>query len=84
MPNIKHTLRKRKGYTMISYKPFWDTLKNKGISTYTIRNHGISGSTLERIKNNESISTNTIDMLCDILGCAVSDIIVHEKNSDNE
>ncbi len=63
---------------MISYAPLWETMKRKGATTYTLRNKGksenISGSTLLRLQNNESVSTNTLNTLCNILECDLSDI----------
>ena len=67
---------------MITYKPFWETLKKKDISTYTLINkHNISSSTINRLRHNKPISTTTLDDLCMILNCTVSDIIeyVHEE-----
>lgn len=63
---------------MISYAPLWKTMKERGASTYTLRNKGkdekISGSTLLRLQHNESVSTNTLNTLCKILNCSLSDI----------
>ncbi|WP_283607780.1 helix-turn-helix domain-containing protein [Faecalispora anaeroviscerum] len=63
---------------MISYAPLWKTMKQKGATTYTLRNNGksenISGSTLARLQKNESVSTNTLNTLCDILDCNLPDI----------
>ena len=65
---------------MISYEPFYKTLKEKGISTYKlITQHGISRSLLDRLKHNKPISTVTLDDLCRILSCKVEDIIVFKK-----
>ncbi|WP_243171477.1 helix-turn-helix transcriptional regulator [Faecalispora jeddahensis] len=54
-------------------------MKRKGATTYTLRNKGksenISGSTLLRLQNNESVSTNTLNTLCNILKCDLSDIV---------
>ena len=62
---------------MISYKPFYNTLKLKGISTYKlITQYGISRSLLDRLKHDKPISTVTIDDLCKILSCRVEDILV--------
>lgn len=62
---------------MISYEPFYRTLKKKGISTYKLINqHGISRSLLDRLKHNKPISTVTLDDLCKILSCKVEDILV--------
>ena len=65
---------------MISYKPFYDTLIKKNITEYhLIFKEGISANTLHRIKNGEAITTKTLDTLCFILECEVSDIIEHDK-----
>jgi DNA-binding Xre family transcriptional regulator len=63
---------------MISYAPLWKTMKAKGATTYTLRCKGhVSGATVQRLQRGESISTNTLDMLCRILACRVEDIIVY-------
>ena len=65
---------------MISYEPFYKTLKNKNISTYKLINtYGISRSLLDRLKHNKPISTVTIDDLCTILDCGVNDVMVYIK-----
>ena len=62
---------------MISYKPFYDTLRQKGISTSKLINqYGVSRSLLDRLKHDKPISTVTLDDLCKILSCRVEDIIV--------
>lgn len=68
---------------MIVYDPLWDTLKKKGLSTYTLRvKFQMSGSTVQRLRKNMSVSTNTLDDLCNLLDCALSEIAAHvpEKN----
>ena len=63
---------------MISYKPFYQTLKNKSITTYKLINtYGISRSLLDRLKHDKPISTVTLCDLCSILDCRVEDIIVY-------
>ena len=63
---------------MISYKPFWATLKKKNISTYAlITRHNISSATINRMKKGGGISTMKIDDLCRILDCRVEDIILY-------
>ena len=67
---------------MISYKPFFDTLKKKNISTYTlIYKYGISSATIDRIKKGGGITTTKLNDLCNILNCNVEDIIVFKKDS---
>ena len=66
---------------MISYAPFYETLKNKGISTYKLINqHKISRSLLDRLKHDKPISTVTINDLCKILSCGVNDILVYVED----
>ena len=68
---------------MISYEPFYETLKQKGITTYKlIKDYNISRSRLDRLKHNKPISTVTLNDLCEILGCNVSDILtyINDKN----
>lgn len=63
---------------MIVYDPLWNTLKKKGLSTYTLRvKFQISGSTVQRLRRNLSVSTNTLDDLCNLLDCSLSDIAEH-------
>ncbi len=70
---------------MISYKPFYDTIKKKGISTYRLINSfGISRSLIDRLKHDKPITTQTIDDLCGYLDCRVEDILVYVAEGKNE
>lgn len=61
---------------MISYDKLWETMARKKATTYTLQvKGGISSSTIRRLKANESVSTNTLDALCTVLGCKLDDII---------
>ena len=63
---------------MIVYDPLWDTLKKKGLSTYTLRvKFQISGSTVQRLRRNMSVSTNTLDDLCHLLDCSLPEVAEH-------
>ena len=65
---------------MISYEPFYETLFKKGVTEYNlIFKQGFSANTLHRMKKGEAISTKTLDALCYVLDCEVSDIIKFEK-----
>jgi len=66
---------------MISYQPFWETLKKSKESTYTlINNHNISSATIDRLRKGLGISTLKIDDLCRILSCNVGDILEYQKD----
>lgn len=69
---------------MIKYERFWKTLKEKGISQYNlVTDYNISKSLLQRLRNNEGISTHSLDMLCSILDCRVEDIIEFVKDYES-
>lgn len=66
---------------MISYEPFYKTLNEKGISTYKlITQYNVSRGTLDRIKHNKPMTTETLNDLCTILDCAVEDILLYTKD----
>ena len=68
---------------MISYEPFYVTLKDRKITTYKLINqYGISRSLLDRLKHNTPISTVTLDDLCKILSCRVEDVLVYIPDND--
>ncbi|MCL2164696.1 MAG: helix-turn-helix transcriptional regulator [Oscillospiraceae bacterium] len=61
---------------MISYAPFYKTLLSKGITEYQlIFKHGFSANILHRMKHGAPISTKTLDTLCFILNCTVTDVL---------
>lgn len=63
---------------MITYEKLWDTMKEKGISQYTlIHKYNISPGQITRLKRNQYVSTHTIDVFCNILGCSVEDIMIY-------
>ncbi len=70
---------------MITYKPFWETLKKKGITTYKLINYyEISNSTIQRLRENKGITTTTIDDFCKILDCRVEDIVEYVKEESDK
>ena len=65
---------------MISYAPLYQTMKDKGITTYKLINeYGVSRSLIDRLKHNKPISTVTLNDLCTFLDCRVEDILVYIK-----
>ena len=61
---------------MIVFDPLWETMKRKNISQYMlIKTYGVSTGTLDSLRKNRSITLNTLNDLCVILNCEVSDII---------
>ncbi len=64
---------------MVSFAPFREQIKKRKISTYYLRNkcgeYNLGNKTIERLMADQSVSTNTIDALCQILDCDVTDIM---------
>ena len=68
---------------MITYAPLWQTMERLGATTYTLQVKGqISSSTIRRLKAGQSVSTNTIDALCKILGCELNDILAFQPDEN--
>lgn len=60
---------------MISYKPLFSTMSKKSITSYALFKMGFSKATYYSIQKGNSISTNTVNQLCKLLKCSVSDVI---------
>ena len=67
---------------MISYEPLFRTMKEKGITSYKLAKMGFPISNYHAIRRGKNISTHTIDALCDILDCDVSDVMEFRRNTD--
>ena len=60
---------------MIKFDKLWVTMKEKGISTYWLREKcGIDRKTIRRLKENDNIETKTLNKLCAALDCGLEDI----------
>lgn len=63
---------------MIRYNSLWETMKNRGISQYKLlKDYHFSTGQLDRLRKNDSVSTNTLDMLCQILDCNLEEVAVY-------
>lgn len=60
---------------MISYAPLFRTMKEKGITSYRLFKMCFPQSNYYAIKHGDNISTNTVNELCTLLQCSVSDIM---------
>lgn len=65
---------------MIVFDKLWKTLKKNNISQYKlIKDYGISTGQLDRLRKNENVNTYTLNTLCEILNCDLSDIAEYKK-----
>ena len=66
---------------MIRYDKLWETMRRKNITQYQlVHTYGLSKSLLHRLRQNEGISMNTINTLCNILDCEIEDIATHYRD----
>jgi DNA-binding Xre family transcriptional regulator len=69
------------GRIMIRFDKLWETMQQKSVSTYTLREkHNIDTRTLRRLKANENVTTHTLNTLCAILDCSLQDIAEYVKD----
>lgn len=72
-----------RGYTMIKFDKLWITMKERGFSTYKLREQcGIDSKTVRRLRANENIETKTLDKICSALNCRIEDIAEYVENTD--
>ena len=65
---------------MIVYDRLWKTMKNKGISQYKlIHDYGFSTGQLDRLRKNDNVNAFTINKLCQILDCDLTDVMEYIK-----
>lgn len=71
---------------MITYEPLRKILKERGISTYYLRNKcgyfNLDSKTIKRLMNDDSVFTNTLNALCNILNCDITDIVTFTPDTD--
>ena len=61
---------------MVSYEPLWKTMKDQGVTTYTlIYKLGFSANTVHKLKHNESVTVYTLERLCKVLSCTPNDVL---------
>ncbi|MBQ3214599.1 MAG: helix-turn-helix transcriptional regulator [Oscillospiraceae bacterium] len=60
---------------MIRFDRLWETMAQKNVTTYLLRERcGIDSKTIRRLKANDNIETKTLNKLCAVLNCRLEDI----------
>lgn len=69
----------------IIYNKLLDRMKEKGLTSYTIKKNNIIGqATLKKIKDGGDIDTRSIAKLCDALDCQPGDILEYVPDEQDE
>jgi len=73
---------------MISFEPFRKMIGERKISTYYLRNkcgfNNIDSKTIKRLMTDQSVSTNTLNSICNALNVGLDDIIEFIPDNENE
>ncbi len=70
---------------IISYEPFWKTLKRKDVTQYRlIKDYGFSTGTLDALRKNKSITLNTLHDICEMLDCEITDVVEFVRSEEKE
>lgn len=63
------------GENVIVFDKLWVIMKEKGFSTYLLREKcGIDSKTVRRLRANDNMETKTLNKLCSALDCRLEDI----------
>ena len=78
----------KSGDKVIVFDKVWQTMAEKGITQYKlIKEYSFSTGQLDRLRKNGNVNTYTLDRLCEILNCELSDIaeyISENASKDDE
>lgn len=70
---------------IIYNKNILDNLKSRGFTTYRIRKEKLlSESTLQKLREDKPITTETIAILCKLLDCQPGDILEYIPEEDKK
>ncbi len=70
---------------MIVYDRLWVTMKEKGITQYKLmKDYHFSSGQLDRLRKNGNVNTYTLNQLCEILNCDLSDIAEYIPNQKTD
>jgi len=68
---------------VIVFDKLWITMKERGISTYSLREKsGIDSKTVRRLRANDNMETKTLNKLCIALSCKLEDIAEFKEGEE--
>ena len=66
----------------ISFAPMREYMKKNKISYYYLANQGIESGTLQRIRHDKTVTTDTLGKLCRIMHCTPADLICYLEDEE--
>lgn len=70
-----YNIQKRGDAVPISFRPMRQFMEDNHISFYRLANEGIDAQTLQRIRHDKPITTDTLGKICSIMKCQPGDLI---------
>ncbi|RGD16799.1 XRE family transcriptional regulator [Subdoligranulum sp. AM23-21AC] len=67
----------------ISFRPMRQLMEQKKISFYRLANEGIDAQTLQRIRHDKPVTTETLGKLCEIMECQPGELIEYLKGGES-
>lgn len=64
----------------ITFCPMRQYMKEHNISYYALANEGVDAQTLQRIRHDRPITTDTLGKLCAIMHCQPKDLIDYQED----
>ncbi len=68
---------------MITYYKLWDKL-NRANKRQKDLKEILSPATIAKLRKNETVTTETLDKLCEFFGCQPGDLIEYQTSSNTE
>lgn len=66
----------------ITFQPMREYMEKNRISYYFLANQGVDPQTLQRIRHDKPITTDTLGRLCAILNCRPEQLITYQIDSE--
>lgn len=68
----------------ITFEPLRCYMEEHHLSYSYLAARGISNQTLHKIRHDQNITLKTLNKICNILGCHVSDVLAYQKGTSSK
>jgi putative transcriptional regulator len=62
------------------YDKLFEKLKEKNISTYQLRQNGLSPTIINKLVHGQNVNTSTLEYFCKLLNCDIGDIMEYRPD----
>lgn len=85
IPIINFTIKETEVISMsFIYDKLFEKLKEKNISTYQLRQNGLSPTIINKLVHGQNVNTSTLEYFCKLLNCDIGDIMQYVPDSPDE